>query len=650
MEIQIITIFAAIHYLSIMIFKPKSKVLGCGIFAWAGSNIKQFDKAKFDILGLYNNSRGGDSCGVTSDGEIYHGSGVNKHYGEFIVTTGYEKPTKFPVVFGHTRKSSSGGINANNIHPFGFDGDENAYEFIGVHNGTLHNATEIALTYDVEETLYEKNTFGIKSVKRHKIDSEVLLECIHRSKNFKVLSDYIGGAALVFTNTNEPNVIYAFRGASRFEKHGGPVLMDERPMYYYMVGKNDLYLSSMPESLVAIGAKPEIDMFELDENTVYKITNGNIASAEKFVLSRANAHQRAHYSYNRTVTPTVTNYRQPVTENVRMNVKARQAARKAAIAANKDLEVNIHTEPKTTYGTSPIYFNKLRYYRNGHLINGVYTFIQGYGFKFLTEDENSTIKDSESIIDKAFNLTTGEFMRGITAFTKADDVTYPFNSINGVKPPIMYFCEGVMLENSLDYIMVSSKTITYSTDSLSDMAKHPIVNINTLNKRADSQNILFKSKKYTGNISPLGSSCIYKIEDGALISVQLLPEVASEVEFKGGCSVGKQLALSIQDAKLEDQNDVIFLEAKYAEFIEKERVFYELESTPELTQEEIDALAEEVTAKEVINSTMLPIYLKMQQSITLMKPFASFDFVQEVIDSNEEFLISLDEIIEKTYN
>jgi hypothetical protein len=31
------------------------------------------------------------------------------------------------------------------------------------------------------------------------------------------------------------------------------------------------------------------DLFELDENTVYKITNGNIASAEKFVLSRTNA-------------------------------------------------------------------------------------------------------------------------------------------------------------------------------------------------------------------------------------------------------------------------------------------------------------------------------------------------------------------------
>jgi hypothetical protein len=99
-------------------------------------------------------------------------------------------------------------------------------------------------------------------------------------------------------------------------------------MYYYIVGKNDLYLSSTPESLVAIGGKPGVDLFELDENTVYKITNGNIASAEKFVLSRTNAHQRAYYNYNRGAhTPTVTNYKLPVNESVRQKLKTRQAAK-----------------------------------------------------------------------------------------------------------------------------------------------------------------------------------------------------------------------------------------------------------------------------------------------------------------------------------
>lgn len=52
----------------------------CGIFGYAGKNPKTFNKAKFDILGLYNNSRGGDSCGVTTDGEIYYGLRTSKNY------------------------------------------------------------------------------------------------------------------------------------------------------------------------------------------------------------------------------------------------------------------------------------------------------------------------------------------------------------------------------------------------------------------------------------------------------------------------------------------------------------------------------------------------------------------------------------------
>ena len=58
----------------------------CGIFAWAGENVKHFNKAKFDILGIFNDSRGGDSCGVSTDGEIYYGvlTGMKK-YSQFIV-------------------------------------------------------------------------------------------------------------------------------------------------------------------------------------------------------------------------------------------------------------------------------------------------------------------------------------------------------------------------------------------------------------------------------------------------------------------------------------------------------------------------------------------------------------------------------------
>jgi hypothetical protein len=46
------------------------------------------------------------------------------------------------------------------------------------------------------------------------------------------------------------------------------------------------------------------------------------------------------------------------------------------------------------------------------------------------------------VIDKPL-FTTGEFMRALTCFTKADDISYPFNTL--MVKPIMYFAEGVML-------------------------------------------------------------------------------------------------------------------------------------------------------------------------------------------------------------
>jgi hypothetical protein len=46
-----------------------------------------------------------------------------------------------------------------------------------------------------------------------------------------------------------------------------------------------------------------------------------------------------------------------------------------------------------------------------------YILLSGYGFKFLTEDEKSTIKEiRKSIIDKPFNFTTGEFVKSSYLF------------------------------------------------------------------------------------------------------------------------------------------------------------------------------------------------------------------------------------------
>lgn len=686
MEVQTILLLVIIHYAGIMIFKPKNTILGCGIFAWAGTNVKQFNKAKYDIQGLYNNSRGGDSSGVSTDGEIYHGTLLNKNYNDFIVGSGYTPPRTIPVVIGHTRKSSSGGISAINAHPFGFGDHNDGFEFIGVHNGTLHNQDELAVDYGVEETLYTRNNFGVKVVDRKKIDSEVLLECIYQSGNFKVLSDYIGGAALLFTNTKEPNVLYAFRGSSKIEKHGVKTLIDERPLYYYQEAKNSVYISSMPESLVAIGANIET-VEEFDENTVYKITNGNVLHAEKIPLSRADAHQRASYSYqgvgsriNAQTSAFVNNACgfEPKNGKYANGAKNKRELRQAALNAKKNPvitstqisgPINIHEEEIVKTGKNPIYFNKLRYYRNGHLLNGVYTWVDKYGLVLLTENAELVEQERDNLMDKAFSVEAGMFV----TLSGHKDVTYPFNSVTNVRPPVLFMYEGILIPNELDFKMLRSSNIHYSIYNISEMSKHPIINLNAINKGVEFVNIILNNQPFTGTIAPLGSACIYEIQNGKLLSIRKLPNldyesdnvkvinlpsitdsnkthVITPVTVIDDLKKDNQLVASYSEMVQRQQNDDDFeksLAEKYSLTDQSGILFPGEEEFIDLPIN-IGTFAEETIASELINDLMLPIYVKIQQANTLIEVHKNIPFAKEVIESNEEFLITMDEVIQKT--
>lgn len=659
----------------------------CGIFAWAGTNPKQFNKAKYDIQGLYNNSRGGDSSGVTTDGEIYHGTLLNKNYNDFIVGPGYDPPTRIPVVIGHTRKSSSGGISAVNAHPFGFGDYNEGFEFIGVHNGTLHNQDDLAIDYGVEERLYSRNNFGVKVLDRTKIDSEVLLECMFVSGNFKVLSDYIGAAALLFTNTREPNVLYAFRGASRMEKNGLQTVMDERPLYYYQEAKNSVYISSMPESLIAIGGTIET-IEEFDENTVYKITNGNVLHAEKIPVSRANAHQKAFYNYGGTGsrinanTSAFANHTcgfEPKNGKYAKGAKAKREIRQAELNAKKNPvntsteisgPINIYEEEIVKTGKNPIYFNKLRYYRNGHLLNGVYTWIHGFGLVMLTEDPTKTEQERDALMDKPFSKESGMFV----SLYGHKEVIYPFNTINNVRPPVLYMYEGILISKELDFKMLRNPSVNFSVYNMSEMSKHPIINLNALNKKSDFNSIIFNNEPFTGTVAPLGSACIYEIQNGKLISIRKLPNIEDEVEnvkvieLPAGnipkvthvitpvtaideLKKDNPLVANYSEMVQRQQNDDAFEQAmaeKYSLIDQSQTLFPEDEEDFVDLPINIGTFAEETIVNDLVNDLMLPIYVKIQQANTLIGVHNNISFAKEVVESNEEFLITLDEIIEKT--
>ena len=170
----------------------------CGIFGQLTANPEKINDGYIKILGMDNVSRGKDSCGIFLDGEIYTGVYAESDFNKFIKGR-YFKPNTYPVVFGHTRKASSGNVSRENAHPFGFgELDNGDFRFIGVHNGTIYNDDELAEEFKISTKVKEPMNGGRSFFHRNKIDSQILLEILTKNtpkRDFSVLEKYEGGAA-----------------------------------------------------------------------------------------------------------------------------------------------------------------------------------------------------------------------------------------------------------------------------------------------------------------------------------------------------------------------------------------------------------------------------------------------------------------------
>jgi len=275
----------------------------CGIFGQSTNKPENLDVNAVHILGIYNIERGKMSCGLSWDGDVQYGLGFDKLYTDFIVDREI-KPTKIPIMIGHTRQPSYGmAITEENAHPFGFGTSKNkeGYEMIFCHNGTLKNHKELAKKYNIDlSEKVQRMSHGGHSYEstRDKIDSEILGEILYRTKKFHVLSEYIGAAALAWTWIDEPNKLYLWSGASK-QTQGSLLIteVEERPMNVYCKNENTMFFSSLSDSLTVLGASKKDDL-QIDYNTVYIITDGDFANAEKHKVSRLQAGQNESVTYN----------------------------------------------------------------------------------------------------------------------------------------------------------------------------------------------------------------------------------------------------------------------------------------------------------------------------------------------------------------
>lgn len=527
----------------------------CGLLGHIGNKSNKVNIDKFNILGILNETRGTDSCGVALDGEILKGVDYLKKYRDFVTIFKLAPPTKGTGIIGHTRKSTIGVHTEANAHPFGFGGvvkkkgEAPVHKFVGAHNGTLLNHTEIATKRNISLTkevlIEEENTVNGKKIKKTlkktvtKIDSELLLECLYKDKNYSVLSEYNGAAALIWQDMSKPNVMFFYHGKSKKDSNSTEIV-EERPLHYYQENKNSLYVSSIEDSLYIIGGNDD-EIGEFEHNVVYEVKDGNLATAKKTKIDRKENYKVKGYNFRggnntRRNSSIARNTRRRLNTSSRSAgfgtesyVPARGSAAQLQLNLERPIDKGILSEtfdfdPNLNKGITVC--KQLRYWRNGHLAKGVYGFIDGLGFFHLGVDQKGALSTLSYLAgvgfwDKEFHVDINPNKipnRGWIPFPKANVSKNPMSFLH-------YMYDGIRFKTYIDYLGVvenqENSKVKFDTISLSISAAHPIIDLNTRDER--NHGAYYGGELANRAYTFLGSSKIYRFAEGQIKDISYIP-------------------------------------------------------------------------------------------------------------------------------
>lgn len=267
--IKLFLVINIINFFYRKIFNIKTTTLACGIYGFSGrAGINKADMRlalqKFKILGMYNESRGKDSCGVYLNGEIKKGMGPQKLFTDFIETYPLQITGKNTIMLGHNRQASTGfKVNEENQHPLFIEDD-----MLITHNGTLKDTAEFCKKYDLDFA-------------KMNVDTMMLGTALYKN-DATVLENYKGAAALAITYKTKPNTLYLYHGSSKEYKHSKPV--EERPLCY-LETKQGVFYSSLEASLEAIKDDDSEIVYMLEHNLLTEICDGQF-TGNNIVINR----------------------------------------------------------------------------------------------------------------------------------------------------------------------------------------------------------------------------------------------------------------------------------------------------------------------------------------------------------------------------
>lgn len=207
----------------------------CGIVGFSGKN--NFNKDKIIQLLLINSFvRGMDSTGIYSPKNKL--VKLCNSADDFLNKVNIKEDT---MLMAHARAATVGNKHFQiNAHPFQIG------NITLLHNGTLINHWALLRKYGLD-------------IKDYDVDSQVLCGIINKTQNFNVLSEYNGAAALLINNSEQPNILYAYRN-------------NDRPLFKGFIN-GDMYISSIESSLKLIGC---VHIKSFKKDIMYAIKDGLI--------------------------------------------------------------------------------------------------------------------------------------------------------------------------------------------------------------------------------------------------------------------------------------------------------------------------------------------------------------------------------------
>lgn len=576
---QIILLYLIINLLAL--FLPRKKgVLSCGLFGAIGN----IDLEKVKLLGLINDSRGGDGNGFYYNNQVFKAIGTEKHFQDHVIKKPVIPVYDAKIFLGHTRKATHGSHSIDNTHPFIIKSvNESKKEMIFAHNGQIFNIKELCEKYDVDDSTI-------------KVDSHLLGILIDKVGVKTILEEYVGYAALAWMYTNDKTTVYLYHGASK-EYKTGIQIPEERPLFGLFLN-GALYYSSLEEPLKFINEDADREVFSFPTNTVFTIKNGKFQEKKLLEIERESSNIDIYsYKYPKQISS-----HGGVTTGISTNSQRTPVHSPRTAGVYTGYTDNYKDNTKTTafiIPTAPEYhaFNQfkmpkddifcwaLRYYVREKIVG--------------INSDNIRLANGALYVDKFERIFKRPSMivNSNGDFSYLNDLPSTHKLVRNGKEYILelyFFYQGVMIQNKAHYKDLMKRLYNHKNDKLqeqltdkntnfariiSSFSKYPVTCLDhdSCNINDNSRYLFYHNGKICsfGNQKPQMSDYTYDIKDGFLKSLtslseeksindaeKLRKEIVDNIDYKYAFNLCRIIINSTKQIDIILRNNTIFLALK----------------------------------------------------------------------------------------